>query len=52
MVLDIVLTQVIERLWRLMGASPTFKGEGIQQGGLRMPVKKKAAKKAAKKKKH
>ncbi len=36
-----------------MGASPTFKGEGIQLGGINMPVKKKAAKKAApKKKKH
>jgi hypothetical protein len=36
-----------------MGASPTFKGEGIPQGGFTMPAKKKAAKKAApKKKKH
>jgi hypothetical protein len=35
-----------------MGASPTFKGEGIKKGGYRMPAKKKAAKKAAKKKKH
>jgi len=34
-----------------MGASPTFKGEGIQQGGIHMPAKKKAAKKAAPKKK-
>jgi len=34
------------------GASPTFMGEGIQQGGLRMATKKKATKKAAKKKKH
>lgn len=36
-----------------MGASPTFKGEGIQTRRHNiMPVKKKAAKKAAKKKKH